>query len=190
MSGRDRKRSALRVLLTAALLLAMAGWGEALADTATSTTATVMIGPAADTSFAVSITGSTFGSVPYRAGSSFQNANGSIVVTVADARGTGAGWTVTLAASGDLASGSAAIPIGNLSFQPASVQGRSGANPNGIERAPLPTVSTRPQRILAAQSGSGKGTFDCSIQGTIRVPDRTAADTYTTTLIVTLTSGS
>jgi spore coat protein U-like protein len=190
MTGISGRRSVFRLIPALMILLSLVGVRDVLADTAASTSASVSVGPATGSAFSVAISGSTFSTVPYRAGTSFQNANGSIVVTVADTRGTGAGWTVTLAANGDLRSGAAAIPIANLSFQPASVQGRNGANPNGIDRAALATVSSRPQRILAAQSGSGQGTFDCTFQGTIRVPDRTAADTYTTTLTVTLTSGS
>ncbi|MGC4193179.1 MAG: WxL domain-containing protein [Thermomicrobiales bacterium] len=174
-----------RAIAATMLVLASLGSGRALADSSASTTASVDVGPAATTAFSVSITGSTFSSVNYRTGSSFQNANGSIVVAVVDTRGTGAGWTVTLAANGDLQSGTSVIPIAALSFQEASVNGRNGANPNGIGRYRL-TMSTGAQRILVASSGSGKGAFNCTLQGTIAVPDRTPAGTYTTTL----TSGS
>ncbi|MGC4108585.1 MAG: WxL domain-containing protein [Thermomicrobiales bacterium] len=189
---RDRCLGAMavvRTLVVVLLVLGSVGGERVFADTSASTTASLNVGPTSDTTFAVAVSGSTFSAVTYRTGSSFQNASGSVVITVVDARGTGAGWTVSLAASGDLKSGASSIPINALSFQPASVQGQNGANPNGINRYAL-TMSAQSQRVLVATNGSGKGTFVCALQGTIRVPDRTAAGTYTTTLTVTLVSGS
>lgn len=190
MMRRSRRAAvAWRAVVTAVLLLVAVGPVAALGDTSTSTTASVSVGPAANSAFAVSITSATFSTVTYRPGSGSQTATGSIVVTVTDTRSGSPGWTVTLAASGDLRSGSSAIPVGNLAFLQGTVQGQDGASTNGLSRSGL-TMSTQPQRILSAPARAGTGTFDYSMPGTIRVPDGTLAGTYTTTLTVTLTSSS
>lgn len=181
----------MRVLVVALLLVASLRPVHALGETSTSTTATLSVGPAADSAFTVSITGASFGAVTYRTGNGSQNATGSIAISVTDTRSGSPGWTVTLAASGDLRSGASgsAIPIGNLSFRQGTVQGRNGASTSGVSRSAI-TMSTQPQRVLSAQSRAGTGTYDYTMPGTIRVPDSTLAGTYTTTLTVTLTSGS
>jgi spore coat protein U-like protein len=179
---------ALRIVAVALLLVAC-GPHRASAETSTSTTATLNVGPSVDSAFAVSVTGANFSAVTYRPGSGYQNATGSIVITVTDTRSGAPGWTVTMAASGDLRSGASSIPIGNLSFRQGTIQGRDGASTNGVSRSGI-TMSTQPQRILSVQSRAGTGTFDYTMPGTIRVPDGAVAGTYTTTLTVTLTSGS
>lgn len=179
----------MRAVAVALLIIMAACPDRVRGETSTSTTATLNVGPALNSVFAVAVTGATFSAVTYRPGNSYQNATGSIVITVTDTRSGAPGWTVTMAASGDLRSGASSIPIGNLSFRQGTIQGRDGASTGGVSRSGL-TMSTQPQRVLSAQNRAGTGTFDYTMPGTIRVPDGVVAGTYSTTLTVTLTSGS
>ncbi|CAN5642605.1 hypothetical protein BH09CHL1_BH09CHL1_00860 [soil metagenome] len=149
----------------------------------------VKVGAPSNATLAASITGGRFADVTYRAGNSFQNSNGNIVVTATDTRGVGSGWTVTLSSNGDFKDGNKGFAVSNFSLQSGSVQGRDNANANGITPAAVGAVGGS-QSVMVASSGSGMGVFDDTVQGTIKVPDGTLVGDYKTTLTVAITAGN
>lgn len=174
--------------IVGAALMTVGAFGGAYADSTTADV-NVKVGSPSNATLAASITGGRFADVTYRAGNSSQNSNGTIVVTATDTRGTGSGWTVSLSAGGDFASGDKSFAVNNFSLQSGSVQGRDNANANGITPAAVTSVGGS-QAVMVAAKNSGLGVFDDTIQGTIKVPDGTLVGDYKTTLTVSIVAGN
>lgn len=174
--------------IVGAALMTVGAFGGAYAESTTADV-NVKVGSPANATLAASITGGRFADVTYRAGNSFQNSNGTIVVTATDTRGVGSGWTVSLSSGSDFTSGSQSFSVNNLSLQSGSVQGRDNANANGITPAAITAVGNS-QAVMVASKNNGLGVFDDTIQGTVKVPDGTLVGDYKTTLTVSIVAGN
>lgn len=174
--------------IVGAALMTVGAFGGAYADSTTADV-NVKVGAPSNAVLAASITGGRFSDVSYRAGNSFQNASGQIVVTATDTRGTGTGWTVSLSSNGDFTSADNSFSVSNLSLQSGSVQGRDNASVNGITPQAITSAGSS-QAVMVAAKKSGLGVFDDTIQGTIKVPDGTLVGDYKTTLTVSIVAGN
>jgi hypothetical protein len=112
--------------------------------------------------------------------------------TVTDSRGNGVGWNVTVQAS-QFTNGSRALPLGSVSMPEPSV---AKATPQSTG---LPTIMAGPYLIdgvstikiaSAANDGSGEGSYVFTPGPlTLRVPAKTYAGTYTSTVTFSVISG-
>ncbi len=108
-----------------------------------------------------------------------------------DARGTGAGWNVTMTSS-DFSSGGGTIAAGNLKVQllQSKITTISG------NTAPLTLAATYqslsnaiPLKILVAAPGSGMGSYDFIPDYRLMVPSSTVPGDYQASLVVSVNSG-
>ncbi len=143
-----------------------------------------------------SVADETLSSVTFRF--TAQNSTGSLTITAADDRNSGAdspGWNVALSASNFVYSGpnaGAAIP--------------SRAFSNTANATPVKTVGTGPTsaiptatatvgslnnavKTMSAAADTGNGTYTQVVSVTLVVPGAAVAGTYTSTLTSTITSG-
>ncbi|WP_194928656.1 glycosyl hydrolase family 18 protein [Pseudactinotalea sp. HY158] len=114
-------------------------------------------------------------------------------VTVVDARGTGAGWSLTGQAS-DLRApaGDHVLDAANLGWRPAASVAAGGdlagddvAVSAGEDQAPGSGLDEASTLCSATGAGSG-GSFDCSADLDLGVPSNTTPGTYTGALTLTL----
>ncbi|QGH69624.1 glycosyl hydrolase family 18 protein [Pseudactinotalea sp. HY158] len=114
-------------------------------------------------------------------------------VTVVDARGTGAGWSLTGQAS-DLRApaGDHVLDAANLGWRPAASVAAGGdlagddvAVSAGEDQAPGSGLDEASTLCSATGAGSG-GSFDCSADLDLGVPSNTTPGTYTGVLTLTL----
>jgi hypothetical protein len=117
-----------------------------------------------------------------------QTVNGGMTVSVQDTRGLSQGWQLTISGTNfTSATSDDIIPVGNFVLDAGAVTVVSGrANP-------LPTVndftmSTTPNVLLNAASGSGNGRYSVPITGTLVIPGGTDIGLYSSTLTGNLTS--
>ena len=120
-----------------------------------------------------------------------QYSDGRLTVTVTDLRGTAAGWTFNLRASGDFigAHTNDTIPVYGLGVFFNYLTPVAG-NPNvlPITGSSVVHVSTVGQQIVTAPAGTGNGEYDVNYLTELLVPGDTLVDTYTTTLTVEVPS--
>jgi hypothetical protein len=112
---------------------------------------------------------------------------GQLTVSVTDLRGTAAGWTFNLRASGDFegTNTTVTIPVNGLGLafnQLVWIAGNTSTLP--INESNISHVSTTGQQLTSAPEGYGNGQYDIRFNGDLLVPGDTLVDTYTTTLIV------
>ena len=110
--------------------------------------------------------------------------------TAADARGTGAGWNVTVSST-DFASAGGTIPVDNskLRLQDTNVVTVSGNTPPTSQVTSYQPLSTSPLAVLSAASGNGKGTYDFTPDMRQIVPADIAPGSYEAFLTVSINSG-
>jgi hypothetical protein len=106
---------------------------------------------------------------------------------VTDLRGTAAGWTFNLRASGDFEGTNTTdtIPVNGLGLafnQLVWIAGNTSTLP--INESNISHVSTTGQQLTSAPEGYGNGQYDIRFYGDLLVPGDTLVDTYTTTLTV------
>jgi hypothetical protein len=125
-----------------------------------------------------------FGAVPSRFEA--QTTSGAISATVADTRGTEAGWVLSVSGTDFVGDNTGrSFSIENLSITPGPVQVVAG------DSDPLPTVTSltmtsSPQVLMSAAPGTGAGRYSTLITGTLMIPGNTLVDTYTSILTVDL----
>jgi hypothetical protein len=182
MSIRHRLGAAIGALALFATALA----GSQAAGTSDSATVNITTQPGAG--LTASITGTSFGSIPY----SFSNSaplSGSLTLTALDTRGTAAGWNIVLSATDfDGAATTDFIPVGQLALTPGAITTIAGPS-TGQTTFPLAPVSTSAAKIWNAASGSGDGSYSLAVPASLVVPGGTLVDSYTSVVTVAITSG-
>ena len=110
--------------------------------------------------------------------------------TAADARGTGAGWNVTVSST-DFASAGGTITVDNskLRLPDANIVTVSGNTAPTSQVTTYQPLSTSPLVILSAVLGAGKGTYDFTPDMRQIVPADVAPGTYEAFLTVSINSG-
>ena len=110
--------------------------------------------------------------------------------TAADARGTGAGWNVTVSST-DFASAGGTITVDNskLRLQDVNVVTVSGNTAPTSQVTTYQPLSTSPLMILSAALGAGKGTYDFTPDMRQIVPADIAPGSYEAFLTVSINSG-
>jgi plastocyanin len=130
-------------------------------------------------------------------GSVLLNAADQVITTspqawrAADARGTGAGWNVTLTAA-DFTSPGGTIPVANFKVQllASKVTTVSGNAPPVTRVTSFqPLSNTSPLKLLSAGAGEGMGSYDFTPDFELMVPASTAAAVYEAALVVSINSG-
>jgi hypothetical protein len=123
------------------------------------------------------------------------NAQSAPEVQVVDARGTGAGWFVTLEAS-DFEAGSQVISANSLTYNAAGglwnvIHGQAVSGAGPLETGQSGPLST-PLRVAEAGSGAGMGTYrwyPAPASFTIVIPGTARAGVYRSTLTFSISSG-
>lgn len=188
------KRVALVVCAGAALLAVCAGpvWGSEARQVVREGPLGITVGNVSLPS--VTLSGTTQ-SVSGTAGSEW---------VAQDARGTGNGWSVTVAASGNLTSAAGVVettartlPIGNLAMTPGSATAKPGSDPATNISTTAVTLSTSAQTFVTCSSLC-KGRYGFTPSFTLVVPanafrsnyagavDASALNPYTATLTFTI----
>ena len=110
--------------------------------------------------------------------------------TAADARGTGAGWNVTVSST-DFTSTGGTITVDNskIRLQDSNVVTVSGNTPPTSQVTSYQPLSTSPLAVLSAASGTGKGTYDLIPDMRQIVPADASPGTYEAFLTVSINSG-
>ena len=108
-----------------------------------------------------------------------------------DARGTGAGWNLTLT-SGDFSAPGGTIPFANFKVQ----QLQSRITINSGNTAPVTQAgsyqalsNTIPLRLLSAAAGTGMGSYDFTPDFRLIVPASTTPGEYRASIVVSVNSG-
>lgn len=108
-----------------------------------------------------------------------------------DARGTGAGWNVTITSS-DFAATGGSIAAGNFKLQllQSKITTISGNTPPQTQAASYQALSNvTPLKVLAAATGSGMGSYDFTPDFRLTVPSSTVPGDYQASLVVSVNSG-
>ncbi len=144
-------------------------------------TATVLAGTLAFTS----VPAVPFGVVTI--GSATQTATATQNVQILDARGTGAGWSLSLS-GGPLTFNSQALPAATVGTPTSGCVGLPATcTPpvNNVASYPL-TISTTAQKIFGAGSGSGLGAINVALPYSQDVPPTAPTGAYSATWTLTL----
>jgi virginiamycin B lyase len=127
---------------------------------------------------------------------SSQSVTSTLPLTVTDARGTGAGWSLSIDAADPKTSGSKTIPFSGMTLgpQPAGIVDSSGTSPLNLTTGPPGnlsgsdsspgTTTSNPSTLLTAPALQGMGMYTQNEGITLTVPATASTGTYTTTLIV------
>jgi hypothetical protein len=108
-----------------------------------------------------------------------------------DARGTGAGWNVSVTSS-DFTSTGGSIPVGNLKLQvlQSNITTLSGNEPPLTQAASYQALSSvLPLKVLSATAGTGMGSYDFTPDFRLTVPSSAVPGDYQASLIVSVNSG-
>jgi hypothetical protein len=174
------------------LVLTLGGSVAAFADSGTGATAVVNAGllsetgPGSTSANAITLTGDD------------QTMTYALGLTVADARGSGAGWNLTITSTlfDDGHGHQLASNASNINAAPTVVCSGVGGhcvNPTNSIAYPLgvPAASPAPAAVkfFNAAANSGLGKFSITPTVTISIPGSTYAGTYTSTVSVAIVSG-
>ena len=110
--------------------------------------------------------------------------------TAADARGTGAGWLVTISST-DFTSAGGTITVDNskLRLEDVNVVTVSGNTAPTSQATSYQPLSAAPLSVLSAAIGAGKGTYDFTPDMRQIVPADSSPGTYEAFLTVSINSG-
>ena len=124
-----------------------------------------------------------------------QLSSGTMSLTADDNTGTGAGWNVTIQSTDFAYSGPYAgtsIPAANVSIvepgAPVLVAGESPTVENG-PFAGLGGSLDSPRKVLYANEGGGKGTYDQTLPIVLTIPAGSLVGSYTSSFTVTMSAG-
>jgi hypothetical protein len=124
-----------------------------------------------------------------------QLSSGTMSLTADDSTGTGAGWNVTIQSTDFVYSGSYAgvnIPAANVSIvgpsAPAQVAGEAITSEFGPFAGLGGSLDT-PRKVLYANEGGGKGTYNQTLPVVLTIPGGSLAGSYTSSFTVTMTAG-
>ncbi len=176
-----RKRLATGLAAFALFATAISG-----SQAATSDTATVAITTQPGAGLTASITGTSFGSIPY----SFTDSaplSGSLTITALDTRGTAAGWNIVLSAT-NFTGSTGSIPVNRFSLAAGTVSTIAGPS-TGQTTSALNPVSTAAAKVWSAAVGFGDGSYSLNTPASLVVPGGTLVGTYTSVVTVSITSG-
>ncbi|MDP9269544.1 MAG: WxL domain-containing protein [Chloroflexota bacterium] len=140
----------------------------------------------------------TLASVAYQ--NAAHDVTGTMVLTVDDSTGSGAGWNVTVMSS-DLvwvgtANGGIDIPAARFALTsaavPASIAGQAvsvalSTGPQVPPTSPIGTLDSA-RKVLVATAAYGAGTYTQALGVTLTIPAQSRVGTYTGTLTTTITS--
>jgi hypothetical protein len=121
-----------------------------------------------------------------------------MVLWADDSSGTNAGWNVTIVASNFAyagPNGGVAIPNSNFAITGTGfvnkLKGQGVTPPHGPQvpaTSPAGTLNT-PRKVIFADPGHGKGTYEQDIDVELLIPGTSVAGTYTSNLTVTISAG-
>jgi hypothetical protein len=117
-----------------------------------------------------------------------QATTGTFAVTVTDNRFNLRGWSFSIAADdfqGEDPANTATIPVSNFRADSGEVTAIS-ANAGTMPVANDFVMSTTPQTLISAAPGTGSGRYQTTVAGIITIPANTPADTYETTIQITM----
>lgn len=108
----------------------------------------------------------------------------------ADARGSGAGWNVTISST-DFSSADGVISVPNFKvrLRPEKVVPVSGNTPPTSQILTFQPLSGSPLKILSAAPGDGMGSYDFIPDFRLTVPAETSEGAYQAILTVSISSG-
>jgi hypothetical protein len=127
---------------------------------------------------------------------SSQSVTSTLPLTVTDARGTGAGWTLSIDAADPKTSGGKTIPFSGMTFGPQypGIADSSGTSPLNLATSPPGnlygpdsspgTTTSSPNTLLTAPALQGMGMYTQNEGITLTVPATASTGTYTTTLVL------
>jgi hypothetical protein len=191
--------------LTALALLAAAFAVPATAQAATSTDTTSVTLTAGALSFTANPLASDFPSTALTGATQTVRTPFSDW-SVKDATGSGAGWNVTLAASRFSNAGATnTLPLGSLNYTPAAAT-PTKVDPLNLSLPPIVQLPTPPAtaytldsgsgvKVVSALAGTGAGEWSFDQQNlaggdlALTIPANAIADTYTSTITETLSTG-
>ena len=185
-------RNRIATVLAAAVLAGsmMGGVQAAPGDLASDTAAVTIIRG----TFTATIAAEDFGSAPY----SFANqtvTSGGLVLTISNETGSPLGWQVVTTASNYIGQTRATenVPFGNTAISGTSTLAKVAGQEVGTGLTSTESLSsgggTTPIISVVAAPGSGQGKYTLTLsQLSLTVPGGTLAQTYTSTLTVTLPS--
>jgi hypothetical protein len=140
----------------------------------------------------------TLGSAAYQ--NAAHNVTGSMVLTVDDSTGSGAGWNVTIMSSDFIwvgtANGGTDIPAAKFALTtaaaPTLVAGQAvnvalSTGPQVPPTSPLGTLDSA-RKVLVATAAYGAGTYTQALGVTLTIPAQSRVGVYTGTLTTTITS--
>lgn len=179
-----------RRLLLGAATLAIAASLQSVATAGAGTIeTTTTIRPGA----LVLVPGSTAAFVPRNIGGAIELTGTLDAATVVDARGTGAGWHVTMVVAPFRSETGQDLPPGQLTVFGLEVDRVAGTAPASVERFPFSFDSDVPRgapwTLLSAARGSGMGTFRLKPTLTIRIPGGPFTERYATNVTLSIASG-
>jgi hypothetical protein len=188
------KKRSIRFYLGFALILAMATGGSAIAAFADSGTARVAVNAGS-----LTLTGVTNVSAPpVTLNGDDQTTTYSMGLTVSDARGSGAGWNLSITSTA-FTTGSQSLSNTASSINAAPTVACSGVG--GHCTSPDDSAITYPVGVPAgasaptavkffdAKANTGLGKFTITPTVTIAIPGNTYAGTYTSTVTIALNTG-
>jgi hypothetical protein len=108
-----------------------------------------------------------------------------------DARGTGAGWNVTVASSNFTSAGGGSIAVANFKCQllQANILTASGGTAPTTAMATFVPLSGTPTKVLSAALSAGMGAYNYTPDFQLTVPGSTLAGSYTANVTVSINSG-
>lgn len=115
-----------------------------------------------------------------------QDTTGAFAVTITDNRFTERGWEFSISANDFVgATTSDILPIENFYVNTGEVVALS-SNAGTLPVASDFTMLETDQRLVYAAPGSGSGRYQVNVAGTVTIPANTVADTYETTINISL----
>lgn len=115
-----------------------------------------------------------------------QDTTGAFAITITDNRFTQQGWEFSISADDFLGEDTGRrLGIENFFVNSGEVVALS-ANAGAMPVASDFTMTEIPQRLIYAAPGTGSGRYQLSVAGTVTIPANTVADTYQTTIEISL----
>lgn len=115
-----------------------------------------------------------------------QDTTGAFAVTITDNRFTERGWDFSISADDFVGETTEdTLPISNFFVDSGEVVALS-SNAGTLPEASDFVMSGTPHRLIYAAPGSGSGRYQVNVAGRVTIPANTVADTYETTINISL----